>query len=1043
MKKFYTCFLIAFLLLISIGTSDSIGEPPIKLYVSETKKVNKPLYVTIIWHNHQPFYYDSSNNMMLLPWVRMHAIKDYYDMASILKNYPQVKANFNMVPSLIYQLELYLNQQVKDKYLVLTEKAADELTNEDKDFILRRFFDANWDRIIRKFPRYWDLLNKRGQSVSDEAILDAINKFTVQDFRDLQVWFNLAWFDPDFQQYDKDLAKLIEKGKNFTEEDKKIVIQKQYEVMAKILPLYYELQKKKQIEVTSTPFFHPIMPLLANYKSALEASQDIELPKATITYPEDVEAQLKMAVTYYKKYFKENPKGLWPSEGSVSQEIIPLVSSVGIQWMASDEDVLSKSLGIPILRDTKGNVQNPEVFYKPYIVEENGKKLNMIFRDKNLSDKIGFVYSGMKGESAAIDLINRLEDIYEKVKDKEGPFLVSLILDGENCWEYYENDGKEFLNAFYKLLSDNPYIETVRVSDFLAKYPPKDTIQRLSAGSWVDGTFLTWIGEGEENKAWELFDRTRVDLVYATVKARKTLAPTLDPQKLKDNIQKAWFELYAAEGSDWFWWYGDDQDSGNDLGFDQLFRQHLINVYKYIEKEPPSTLLVPIVKLAEEKPIQHLQTKFTPKIDGKVAPEDEWKSAAIYEAKKGTGIFAKPADYINKLYFGIDNDSLYFLVESKEHITEFLSKPYYLAIYLSNPNQKEINIFPRNSKESLGYGISHEILIDLSKISSLGEVEAIINKADGNNGWVEVQKLKAAISEKYIEIGVPFKAINVKGRDRISFNVIFGKEKPEDVVPYYLPIYAVIPEAKLETVYFSIDDPVGDDYGWGGISYPTDPVFKPGVFDIIHVEMGKSKDNIVFRVKIRGELENSWGSPIGISLQTIDVYINDGKSNLLYYQALPGRQANIPEGWNKAIWVEGWTQELIEPTTDEKGKIQLKELKGVVETMADPTERTIIISVPEKYLGPVTPDWKIVVIMCGQEGYPRPGNWRVREVEETAKQWRFGGGDDSYGDPNIIDMIVPPGMKQEQILSEWISSDEEEENKYVEIPLIPLRILTQ
>ncbi|MGB9856996.1 MAG: glucodextranase DOMON-like domain-containing protein [Dictyoglomaceae bacterium] len=1001
----------------------------------------KPLYLAIFWHQHQPFYYDSSKNMMLLPWVRMHAIKDYYDMASILENYPKVKANFNLVPSLLYQLELYLKHGVKDKYLILTEKPAEELTDKDKDFILRRFFDTNWDRIIKRFPRYWELLNKRGQSATDDVILKAIKNFSIQDFRDLQVWFNLAWFDPDFQEKDPDLARLIEKGRNFTEEDKKIIIEKQYEIMSKVVSIHKKLQRKKQIEITTTPFFHPILPLLVDSKSARIAISDIVLPKSHITFPEDALSQLRMAVNYYRKNFGQAPKGLWPSEGSVSQDIIPYVAEVGIKWMASDEDVLAKSLGVPISRDSRGNVLNPEVLYQPYWVEKDGKKIAMVFRDKNLSDKVGFVYSGMKGENAVKDFIGYLERIYEKVKDKDDPYLVTVILDGENCWEWYEKDGKEFLHTLYKLLSESPFIETVRLSDYLEKNPPKRTIEKLHAGSWVDGTFSTWIGEEEENKAWGLLYSARRELVSATIKAHQAIAPNLNPEKLMNNIHKAWFELYAAEGSDWFWWYGDDQDSGNDLAFDQLFRQHLLNIYNLIGKEAPASLSLPIVKIGEEKPIQSLQAKFTPKIDGKIDPQDEWKSSAIYEAKKGVGLFAQPAEYIKKLYIGLDNDNLYFLVETTKDFKELLGKPYYLALYFSHPTWDMVNVYPRNSQEPLGYPISYEVLLDLSKVSNFGEVKAKLNQAQGNNQWKEVEEVLAGISSNYIEIGIPFKSLQVKGRERISINVVFGKEKPEDIVPYYIPISITIPEAKLDVVYFSIDDPSGDDYGWGKVVYPTANVFKPGVFDITHVEMGKSKDQIVFRIKIRGELENPWNSPVGVSVQTIDIYINDGTGKVLYYKALPGRNADIPEGWNKAIWAEGWYPAFVEPILDEKGKVTLKDTKGVVQVMAEPTERMIIISVPQKILGTPSPDWKILIIMCGQEGYPRPGNWRVREVEETAKQWRFGGGDDFYGDPNIIDMIVPPGIKQEDVLSNWVSSEEEEENVYVKLPLIPLRDL--
>ncbi|MGQ9778588.1 MAG: glycoside hydrolase family 57 protein [Bacillota bacterium] len=410
----------------------------------------KPLYVALIWHNHQPLYKNPATGEYMLPWVRMHAVKDYYDMVAMLKDYPNVHCTFNLVPSLIMQLDEYA-AGAKDIRQLIAEKPASELTREDKEFLLRWFFDANWERIIKKYPRYWELLQKRGETVSDEVIARAIDAFTEQDYRDLQVWFNLAWLDPDFKENDPSIKALIEKGRGFTEEEKHRVLAKHMEIIKEVIPLYRSMQDAGQIEVTTTPFYHPIMPLLSNIELARIASPKLELPTQPFAHPEDVEAQLKMAVTFYEKHFGRKPRGLWPSEQAVGQAIVKPVHDAGFQWMVASEGILARSLGVS-LRDSSG-VTRPDLLYKPYIVEEDGKAVTVLFRDVVLSDKIGFSYSGMKGTAAALDLMNYLRKVRRDLAKFPGPHIVTIALDGENCWEYYENDGKEFLRSLYEMLN--------------------------------------------------------------------------------------------------------------------------------------------------------------------------------------------------------------------------------------------------------------------------------------------------------------------------------------------------------------------------------------------------------------------------------------------------------------------------------------------------------------------------------------------------------------------------------------------------------------
>ena len=334
-----------------------------------------------------------------------------------------------------------------------------------------------------------------------------------------------------------------------------------------VLPKHKELQDKGQIEVTTSPFYHPILPLLIDTNIAKIGMPQVTLPRTRFHAPEDAEIQIKNGIELYEKIFNRKPKGMWPSEGSVSSEIVPMFAKNNINWIATDEEILFRTIV-----DLKEPIE--EILYKPYRINVNNSKVNVIFRDHKLSDLIGFVYHKMDPEAAADDFIERLCSIKRSLRKDDEEHLVSIILDGENCWEYYPNDGIDFLNALYTKLSHaekNGYITTT-VSDYLEKFPPKDELKGIFPGSWINGNFGIWIGHSEDNTAWDYLNQARIFL-----ESRSKSAP---PEK----IQKAWKELYIAEGSDWNWWYGGDHSSMNDAEFDMLFRAHLINIYKLLKR---------------------------------------------------------------------------------------------------------------------------------------------------------------------------------------------------------------------------------------------------------------------------------------------------------------------------------------------------------------------------------------------------------------------------------------------------------------------------
>jgi alpha-amylase/alpha-mannosidase (GH57 family) len=461
-----------------------------------------PLYIAFVWHMHQPYYRNPLTGETTMPWVRLHAVKDYLDMALMLRDFPGVRQTFNLVPSLLEQIEdLTSPGSVKDIPFQLTLKPAKELTETDKLFILQNFFMANWEMMIKPFPRYYDLLIKRGKHFSREEAAAAVKRFTHQDFTDLQVLFNLAWIDPLFREKDDDLKALSKKGQYYTDDDKKLVLDKHLEIMKAIIPTYKKLQEEGVIEVSVSPYFHPILPLLCDTDIAKISYPEIRLPKTTFRHPEDAKRQVGSAVKFYEKKFGRPPRGMWPSEGSVSEQAVNLIKEAGLNWAASDEEILFRSLQKP---------KTPDALYKPYLMETQYGDLSMVFRDRSLSDAIGFVYQSWPPENAAADFIGRLHSIKDKLpRSTRAPYLVTVILDGENAWEFYPNDGRDFLNCLYKRIQDDPKLKIVTVSEYLEQFPPQSKLDRIYPGSWISGNFNIWIGHEEKNKAWEYLSETR------------------------------------------------------------------------------------------------------------------------------------------------------------------------------------------------------------------------------------------------------------------------------------------------------------------------------------------------------------------------------------------------------------------------------------------------------------------------------------------------------------------------------------------------------
>jgi alpha-amylase/alpha-mannosidase (GH57 family) len=974
---------------------------PTQTAASEAFAKNEPLYVNLIWHQHQPLYYKNAEGVYTRPWVRVHATKDYYDMAATVAKYPAIHVTFNLTPVLIRQLDDYVNNGAKDEYWVLAEKPVAELTPEDKDFLMRRFFDANWDHVIRVHPGYKTLLDKRG-GTTDEEIAAAIQNFSEQDFRDLQMWFNLAWIDPD-ELAKEPLKALVAKDHGFSEADKPILFNEVRRIMAEVIKIHRDLQESGQVEIITTPYAHPILPLIYDTNLALVGNPGAEMPDR-FSYPNDDIAQLNKSVEVYQEHFGRKPNGLWPGEGAVAEEIVPLVSKAGYKWMATGEPVLAQSLGIgSFTRDSKETVKEADDLYRPYYVQgKTGDRVAVFFRDWTLSDKIGFTYSGTPGSVAAKDLMNRLENIKTELANEgaQGPHIVSIILDGENAWENYDNDGKEFLNSLYRDLSESDSIQTITPSEYLAKFPEQRELENLFPGAWFSANFDTWIGESEEKTAWNYLGQTRSDLAKYDILKSRTTTP--------EALALAQDYMYLAEGSDWFWWYGSDQNSGNDEYFDQGFRALLAKVYESLGEPVPSFVNVPIIPKSPAQAEQNVQGYSSPTIDGKEGA-NEWTSAAFYSSGAQPG---------SNLAYTYDAKNLYLRLLLNQPLTQGSQ----IGFYFSVPRTTDsfpFSLSPEGTDPTqLGIAASTAFIWDGGK--------ELKSYTAGKSGWTSTAATgKAAISPTVFEASIPWSAFGeLEAGD--DLRLVTAIQPSNTLLPSQGPAQIVLPDLGTATLLLEVDDPAGDDHGPGSYTYPTDAVFVEKAYDIKNFSIAVDDKSMVFKFVFNGPVPNPWGSGNNLAIQTLDVYVDkDPGSGTGARLLLPGRNAALEQGdgWEYAVWAEGWTPQIIAP---DPVSLEPKQVTGAdFKIVVDPANSMVTLRVPRITFGEGDPaKWGYAAAVLGQEGYPSLGVWRVRDVHQTAEQWKFGGAPDDANHTRIIDLAWPDGQSstQEEMLSTYTGS---------------------
>ncbi|HZP25170.1 MAG TPA: glycoside hydrolase family 57 protein [Terriglobales bacterium] len=750
------------------------------------QKDSPTIRLVLLWHMHQPFYKDMVTGEYRLPWVRLHALKDYYGMVKLLDEFPHVHQNFNLVPSLVAQIQDYVSGQARDPFFDLVAKPAKDLSPGERSFALQYLFQANPVNMIGRYPRYRELW-ERYRSTYDRPE-GPESYFAARDYADLQVLSQLAWFD-EFFLTDPDVAALLRKGEDFTAQDQKVVLDKERELLAKVLPAYAEAAQRGSIELSATPYYHPILPLLCDTNVGAESSPGLPLPTRRFKHPDDASLQIKRALDSHQALFGVRPKGLWPSEGSVSDEALKLACREGIEWMATDEGVLGRSLDFNFARYNSDylSADGAQRLYNIYRYKKGDTRMHLVFRDHRLSDLIGFVYSGMPPADAARHLIGNIKRAAQPMLDAGRDAVVSIILDGENAWEYYPQSGREFLRRFYDSVQSDHQIEPVTISEAIARHKEADfgRLQHLVPGSWIDGNFNVWIGAPEDNHAWDLLAEARD---YYDRHAHRV-------SEAQRRI--AWEELLIAEGSDWNWWYGPEHHSANDRDFDELYRKHLSNVYHALEAIPPEELNTPIGS-GIVRPSYIPQTAYVrARVDGRISGYFEWMGAASYTSDQRTSAMHGKQFLLDAVYAGLDADSVSGRLDFHHGVPQDAYRLVVnLEVWRAAADHKSVPASYRLAVDAEGREVRGWALHN-------GRESIVLAASSGESGGIEV-----ALDEIF-EMRVPFSLIGAEQESRVRLRFSIWREHlPVDSLPLegWIDLHALA-EEELETNLYSYSPP--------------------------------------------------------------------------------------------------------------------------------------------------------------------------------------------------------------------------------------------
>jgi len=1030
---------------LDLSGSDPSSSPVIE-DMREPTKVDDALNLAIVFHQHQPYYKNKLTGMVEMPWVRVHAMTEYVDSPGILAN-TDTKVTYNLVPSFIEQLLDYSENGVLDVHTDIARRSwntggypnATDLELHTMQF--QSFWNSGWiynvteddsrvGWVYESSQRYSELYamtkhNLKPATIMDDTLLGA------QDFLDLQVLWYLYQFSPSYvngtynaSHRDQGLIDLFQQNGQYSLQDLNYVLDAQESHMSNILPMYSELAASGQVELTTTPYYHPIMPLLMmdgwTFEDGIRINKD--------SWPEDVKTHLENGMDLFEQELGFRPVGMWPSEQAVSPAMVQPVADVGIQWMVSDEEILSAS------KDVNGDyvdVEEAENLAIPWQADN----VSVIFRDRVISDRVAFQYGSMTPEAAVSDFLSYCDDIRQQLLNSgkdPSEHLLTVAMDGEN-WMFmsdfqHHDNGRPFTEEWFSRLSTHPTVVTTTPAEFLAEGHDLPEISTIGTGSWIDGTLSTWAGEAEESLAWQRI-----------IEARQSLVAFEADNPSHSGLADAWESLYIAEGSDWYWWYGLDQDSGYDETWDVLFKVHLSNIYRAINLELPPYLQDLWTNPAI--PDSPYGGVMEPMIDG-IALPGEWDDAARYDA---SGVDGGALD-ISSFHVGYDSTNLHIRVDlslaTPAAMEVWDSADVDLSIYLMqanaiNFNEVETNFRTYYGNEIIGFPSKYMVSFDFSELRDDGRAKWNLFKAKGKVAdtekwvWSSTSSLGACAAKDVYEFSVPWSEVGLAPRYTTRLKVVtsfadsqsYGDGVDMEMAPP-APAEVVLPDLEEWITLLDIDDATGDADRGGVLVGPqaTDFAADGSLWDIEHLKVSQSSWNARFELKV-DDITNIWGMSNGFSHQIVQIYVDRGSTSYGMTEMLEGANALIAEDWAWEVAISATGEPgAVKAMMAESGETTARG----IEVSADAGSDVITITVNKDVIGPDVALYRYIIVLGSQDGFG-PGKWR--DVDAEAKTWRLGGGSDPAMDdgidydPNIIDMITADGVDQTAMLSDYSVSE--------------------
>ena len=942
--------------------------------------VPAPIHLNLVWLLHQPLQgIDPNTALFLRSTVRLNALGSYHALTQAAQRHPSVHTTVNVSPVLARQL-IALASGARDVMWELSIRQAAGLTADERATIVDQFASHPFAFPGSEAPaRYRELLDKRAQSAS---------AFSDQDILDAQVWHHLASFPPA-QRATPPLSALIDKGRDFSEQDKQITLEQVGSTIRGILPALSDLQNTGMIEITTSPLAYPILPLLMDSAVQQSVTSGATGQRPVFGHPEDGDEQLARARTLHESIFGRAPGGLWPAGGAISSGILPAIQDAGFSWLIAGERALAGAIGeradAPLNRDEAGIPIQAGALYQPYLLStgaSDGSSLVIVFGDTEFSDAVA-MEGRQTPDLAAQRLVDRVLAIRERLSPSgaDAPPLVTLALDVAGLSEVFFN------SLFRRLAAENEagLIRTVTLPEHIRQAPVAAQLASITASAWNE-SYDMWAGHAEDVAAWNLLNQTR-----------EFLQGYLSGNKVTDgdSISRAYEAALLAQSADWFEALGSDQPEEDREYVDNIFRDLLAQVYRAVGAPVPDYVKVPALQPSVAVQSQSPTGFITPTLNG-FAEEGEWEGAGLLAASDD---ILSAGAAISSVRFGLNTENLYFRIDTTADVASFVNRPeapeeLRLGIYLQAPGASHISRFTRVSAENetrraLGFDATH--LLEWT-LGPDGSASSSLYEANANLGWSWVMPATGAARGSVVEMATPIRAISaLDPGDMVLFAAVahlgqrIVSRTPRAGIAQMSLASLSLPQRETPTFVLTIDDPAGEDYGVGKYTYPTDPEYERGPFDLKRLRITQEGRDLVFKIDLHSPIANPWNSPTGLSLQTFDIYIDqDPGQGTGRRKLLEGRNASLPKahGWEIALWIEGWHQEALAPAAGDTITV----LNGISPTLdVDPLD-AVIVRVSIDDLGGGDPaKWAFAVAVLSQDAFPARGVRRVRVWVERHK----------------------------------------------------------